>query len=61
MTFVAFDILALNGRDLLDYVLTSRREVLDCLVRLSDGALTPWRRSTARLSMMCWWAVSYSR
>ena len=32
--------LRLNGRSLLDYELASRREVLDCLVRLSDGALT---------------------
>ncbi|MGI9028962.1 MAG: hypothetical protein ACR2HP_03115 [Ilumatobacteraceae bacterium] len=40
LTFVAFDVLYLNGRSLLDYDLASRREVLDCLVRLSDGALT---------------------
>ncbi len=40
LTFVAFDVLRLNGRSLLDYDLTSRREVLDCLVRLADGALT---------------------
>ena len=32
--------LRLNGRSLLDYHLASRREVLDRLVRLSDGALT---------------------
>ena len=40
LTFVAFDVLRLNGRSLLDYDLASRREVLDCLVRLSDGSLT---------------------
>lgn len=40
LTFVAFDVLRLNGCSLLDYDLASRREVLDCLVRLSDGALT---------------------
>ena len=40
MTFVAFDVLHLNGRSLLDYDQQSRREVLDCLVRLSNGALT---------------------
>jgi bifunctional non-homologous end joining protein LigD len=40
VTFVAFDVLRLNGRSLLDYDLTSRRQVLDCLVRLADGALT---------------------
>lgn len=40
LTFVAFDVLHLNGRSLLDYDLASRRKVLDCLVRLSDGALT---------------------
>lgn len=40
VTFVAFDVLRLNGRSLLDYDLASRREVLECLVRLSDGALT---------------------
>ena len=40
LTFVAFDVLHLSGRSLLDYDLASRREVLDCLVRLSDGALT---------------------
>jgi bifunctional non-homologous end joining protein LigD len=38
VTFVAFDVLRLNGRSLLDYDLASRREVLDCLVRMSDGA-----------------------
>ncbi len=40
ITFVAFDILRLDGRYLLDYGLASRRQVLDCVVRLSDGALT---------------------
>ena len=40
LTFVAFDVLRLNGRGLLDYDLASRREVLECLVRLSDGVLT---------------------
>jgi len=40
VTFVAFDVLRLDGRSLLDYDLASRREVLECLVRLSDGALT---------------------
>ena len=40
LTFVAFDVLRLNGRSLLAYDLASRRDVLDCLVRLSDGALT---------------------
>ena len=43
LTFVAFDVLRLNGRSLIDYNLASRREVLDCLVRLSDGALTAVR------------------
>ena len=40
VTFVAFDVLRLNGRSLLDYDLASRRQMLECLVRLSDGALT---------------------
>ena len=40
LTFVAFDVLRLDGRSLLEYDLASRREMLDCLVRLSDGALT---------------------
>lgn len=40
LTFVAFDLLRLDGRSLLDYDLASRRDVLDCIVRLSDGALT---------------------
>ena len=40
LTFVAFDVLRLKGRSLLGYDLASRRKVLDCLVRLSDGALT---------------------
>jgi len=40
LTFVGSDVLRLNGRSLLDYDLGSRREVLDCLVRISDGALT---------------------
>jgi bifunctional non-homologous end joining protein LigD len=43
LTFVAFDVLRLNGRSLLDYDLASRRDVLDCLVRLSDDALTAVR------------------
>ena len=43
LTFVAFDVLRLNGRSLLDYELASRREVLDCLVRLSNAALTAVR------------------
>jgi len=37
---VAFDVLRLNGRSLLNYELASRRQVLDCLVQLSDSALT---------------------
>ena len=40
LTFVAFDILRLNGRSLLDYEHTGRRRLLERLVRLSDGALT---------------------
>ena len=40
LTFVAFDLLRLEGRSLLEHDLASRREVLDCLVRVSDGALT---------------------
>jgi len=40
VTFVAFDVLRLNGRNLLNFDLASRREVLDCLVRMSDSALT---------------------
>ncbi len=40
VTFVAFDVLHLNGRSLVDYDRQSRWEILDCLVRLSDGALT---------------------
>lgn len=40
LTFVAFDILRLNGRSLLDYEHAARRRLLERLVRLSDGALT---------------------
>ena len=43
LTFVAFDVLRLNGRSLLGDDLASRRDILDCLVRLSDGALTAVR------------------
>jgi len=39
LTFVAFDILRLNGRSL-DYEHAARRRLLERLVRLSDGALT---------------------
>jgi len=38
--FVAFDVLRLNGRSLVDYELQSRRDILDCLMRLAEGSLT---------------------
>jgi ATP-dependent DNA ligase len=44
LTFAAFDVLAVSGNSLLDHDQISRREVLDCLVRLSDGALTAVRQ-----------------
>src|SRR5829696_4636116 len=40
VTVVAFDVLQLNGRRLLDYDIAGRREALERLVRLSDSALT---------------------
>ncbi len=40
VSFVAFDVLRLNGRSLVDYDRQSRREILDCLVRLAEGWLT---------------------
>ncbi len=40
ITFVAFDVLRLDGRSLIDYDVAGRREVLECRVRLSDGGLT---------------------
>ncbi len=61
LTFVAFDVLRLNGRSLLDYDLASRREVLDCLVRLSDGALTAVHVFPGPSLTTCWPAVSNSR
>ena len=40
VSFVAFDVLRLNGRSLVDYELQSRRDILDCLMRLAEGSLT---------------------
>lgn len=39
VTFVAFDVLAVNGRTVIGLDYSDRRDILDCLVRHSDGAL----------------------
>jgi ATP-dependent DNA ligase len=61
LTFVAFGILRLNGRSLLDYEHAGRRRLLERLVRLSDGALTSVATFDGEISTMCWSAVSSSR